>query len=157
MASFYALTPKTCRDPAVETLFVRDGFSWGAFLLPLPWMLYRRLWLITALSVVALLVVSLVAEEFGLEGLSIAFGLILSLWTGFEGGHLRAMHLEKKCWRIEDVINAPDLDTAEALYFEALADTAPTPSSVRPYLPEGRADAPRPTVALGLIEPYGGR
>jgi hypothetical protein len=157
MASFYALTPKTCRDPAVETLFIRDGFSWGAFLLPLPWMLYRRLWLIVVLSVVVLFLASLAAEEFGLDGLSLAFGLILSLWTGFEGGHLRAMHLEKKGWRIEDVINAPDIDTAEALYFEALADTAPTQPTARPKLPEGRAGAPGPTVALGLIEPYGGR
>ncbi|MBB1249449.1 DUF2628 domain-containing protein [Rhizobium sp. G21] len=96
MASFYALTPKNCRDPAVETLFIRDGFSWAAFLLPLPWMLYRRLWLIAALSVAALFAAGLVAEGFELEGLSVAFGLILSLWTGFEGGHLRAMHLEKE-------------------------------------------------------------
>ncbi|MCV3767209.1 DUF2628 domain-containing protein [Rhizobium sp. TRM95796] len=157
MASFYALTPKVCRDPAVETLFIRDGFSWGAFLLPLPWMLYRRLWLITVLSVVALFITSLAAEEFGLDGLSLAFGLILSLWTGFEGGHLRAMHLEKKGWRIEDVINAPDIDTAEAIYFEARADKTPAPPSPRPMMPEARPGAPRPSVALGLIEPYGGR
>lgn len=52
MASYLILTPPGTPDRSEAsdryrdgTRFIRDGFSWKAFVFPSLWMLYHRLWL----------------------------------------------------------------------------------------------------------------
>jgi len=154
MASFYVLTPPVPKNPEKDTLFIRDGFSWLAFFFPLPWLLFKKMWLVAGLAVVFYLVCVLIAEQWGLDGLPVAFNFILSLWTSLEGGHVRAKMLERRGWDLRAEIAAHDLEEAEELYFAGWGDRGRdfgTPTSVdRPYQPHG-------AMALGLIGPYGDR
>jgi hypothetical protein len=155
MASFYVLTPPGMTNPEKQTLFIRDGFSWLAFLFPAPWLLVRRLWLIAGLSVVLYLLSIVAAEYWGLDGLPVAYALILSLWTGLEGGHVRAHWLTRKGWDLKATIAAADIETAEEIYFQDMTQT----TSTAPVhgLSGGPTSHPSNDVALGLIGPYGGR
>ncbi len=155
MASYYVLTPPGSTDPEKQTLFIRDGFSWIAFLLPLPWLLARKLWLIAGLSVAFYLFAIGAAENWGLDGLPIAYSLILSLWTGLEGGHVRATWLQRKGWDLKATIAAATVDDAEAIYFDDMPETM-TVASARSF--SGGPGSPSTNVAaLGLIGPYGSR
>src|SRR5437764_12371553 len=86
-------------DP-YRLVFVRDGFSWWAFLLTPLWMLRHRLWL-------ALLIYLLVAAavDVGLRALGasifmlIVAGLLISLLAGLEAGTLRRFKLARRHWR----------------------------------------------------------
>ena len=46
MTRFVVMVPPS-RLPAAEAVFVRDRFSWLAFLFPFVWLLWNRLWLAT--------------------------------------------------------------------------------------------------------------
>jgi hypothetical protein len=155
MASYYVLTPPGMTNAEKQTLFIRDGFSWLAFIFPLPWLLVRKLWLLAGLSVVLYLVAIMVAEYWGLDGLPLAYTIVLSLWTGIEGGHVRATWLQRRGWDLQATIAAEGIDDAEAIYFGAM------PEAVAAAPSRGFAGSitshPSQNVALGLIGPYGSR
>ena len=46
MTRFVVMDPPA-RLPAADAVFVRDRFSWLAFLFPFVWLLWNRLWLAT--------------------------------------------------------------------------------------------------------------
>ena len=155
MASFYVVTPPDMTNPEKQTVFIRDGFSWPAFLLPLPWLLVRKLWLIAGLSVVLYLLSVAAAEYWGLDGLPIAYSVILCLWAGLEGGHVRATWLQRKGWDLKATITAATIDDAEAIYFDDMPGTI-TVAPAHNF--SGRPGSPSTNVAaLGLIGPYGSR
>lgn len=158
MKSFYVLTAPAATDPDRDTIFIRDGFSWFAFLFPLPWLLFRRLWL-TALVAVALYLLSIfIAEQYGLDTVPIAFSFLLSLWAALEGGEARMHRLEGLGWQVDRIMAAPSVADAEAMYFgEKAATTRRQPAEPLPVLPTARPVAQSQAVALGLIGPQGGR
>ena len=154
MKSFYVLTAPEPKNIHADTVFIRDGFSWIAFLLPLPWLVFRRLWMIALCAVLAYLVTILLAETYRLDALPAAFSVVLSLWAGLEGGHARAMALVRRGWRIERVIAADRLGDAEEIYFTGREDS---PATAPPAVPARRDPVPMNAVALGLIGPTGSR
>jgi hypothetical protein len=156
--SFYVLTAPASTDADRDTKFIRDGFSWPAFLLPLPWLLVKRLWLVALVALLLYLVTVYIAEQYGLDALPIAFSFVLSLWTALEGGHAQARSLERKGWQIERVIAADRLSDAEEIYFAGKTAAARVePEHPLPPLPARKAIASSDAVALGLIGPAGGR
>lgn len=155
MASFYILTPPGSADPEKDTVFVRDGFSWLGFVFPLPWLLVRKLWLISALVVAYYVLTGFVTEISEIEALPIAFSLVLSLWVGLEGGHVRAGWLQKRGWDLKATISAYDRDEAEAIYFAD--EVSPPTAKIMATAPAGWTTRPSNPVALGLIGPYGSR
>ncbi|CAN7632405.1 DUF2628 domain-containing protein [Rhizobium sp. LjRoot254] len=156
--SYYVLTAPTSTGADRDTKFIRDGFSWLAFLLPLPWLLVKRLWVIALAAVLVYLVTIYIAEQYGLDALPIAFSFMLSLWTALEGGHAQARALERKGWQIERVIAADRLSDAEEIYFAGKASSKSSePERPLPPLPARKAIASSDAVALGLIGPAGGR
>ena len=81
-------------------VFVRDGFSWWAFLLTPLWMLRHRLWL--ALAVYLLVAVALDAglRTLGASVLTLVLtSLLISLLAGLEAGTLRRFKLARRHWR----------------------------------------------------------
>jgi hypothetical protein len=153
MAIFYVLTPPVVKNPEKDTLFVEDRFSWAAFLFPLPWLLVKRMWLVAALAVALYLVCVIVAEQWRLDGLPMAFSLILSLWTSLEGNHVRARMLQMKGWDLQTEIAADDLEDAEDVYFSSL----PSSTAAQPIDKMYAQPPHRGMMALGLIGPYGDR
>lgn len=101
--------------------FVRDGFSWPAFLITPIWLLFRRLWLAFVLwSLAEAAFFVLIFPHLGL-GPALVIGLLAHLAMGFEGQGLRLAKNARRA-AVTDVIAARDRDEAEALFFHHHVD-----------------------------------
>jgi hypothetical protein len=100
--------------------FVRDGFSFWAFLLAPLWMLRHRMWLVLLGYCVVI-----VALEIGLRALDVpgsvnlAVGIILALLIGFEAGTLRRFTLGRRRWTNVGIIVGENREAAERRFFDA--------------------------------------
>jgi hypothetical protein len=118
MASYLILTPPQATGGNVEeTRFVRDGFSLTAFVFPVLWLAFHRLWFY---AIAAFLVQAIGLEMLSVRGFGFAgAALILSthILTALEGNHLFFAGLSSRGWRREGLLSAPNLGTAEEIYF----------------------------------------
>jgi hypothetical protein len=100
--------------------FVRDGFSFWAFLFGPLWMLRHRMWLVL-IGYVAILgwletVVSLFGGSVAIAGL---ISFLVSLLVGLEAGTLRRFTLNRRGWKNIGVVSGDDLEDAERRFFDA--------------------------------------
>jgi uncharacterized protein DUF2628 len=119
--------------PREHALFIKDGFSWPAFLFPVIWPIVKRLWLELALYVLAVAVISAIASATDLPGGSIFVILLgLNLILGFEANRLNRRALARRGFAEEGPFVGEDLEEAELKYFRSHltpSDSAPaTPS-----------------------------
>jgi Protein of unknown function (DUF2628) len=101
-------------------VFVRDGFSFWAFLLAPWWMLRHRLWL--ALTGYVILAIALsVALRFAGASTTVTLiaGALFSLLVGFEAATLRRFKLSRRGWRNVGIVVGDDLESAERRFFDA--------------------------------------
>jgi hypothetical protein len=135
-------------------VFVRDGFSWWAFLLTPLWMLWHRLWL--ALTVYLLLAA---AVDAGLRVLGasafllIVAGVLISLLAGLEAGSLRRLKLSRRHWRNIGVVTGENLEHAERRFFDAWMRRAPAqrPAAPASMPASGSAAPPLSVASSGVI------
>jgi hypothetical protein len=103
--------------------FVRDGFSFWAFLFGPLWMLRHRMWLVFAGYV---LVVAALEAAFRLMGASFAqrllAGLLIAILIGLEAPTLRRFTLARRRWGNVGIIVGDDLEAAESRFFQAWSD-----------------------------------
>ena len=158
MTSYVVLTPPEASRFDEGAVFIRDGFALIALILPFLWLLWHRLWFHAA--VVLLISVGLALASNGLPQWDLVFfvaSLLVSIYVALEGNAMRIAGRERRGWTCRGVIDAPDLATAEEIYFADMEQ--PSPASARP--PE-RAPLP-PTLpgsrkssssgpALGLLD-----
>jgi uncharacterized protein DUF2628 len=100
--------------------FVRDAFSFWAFLLGPLWMLRHRMWLalLGYIIVVAVLLVAL--RLIGASGGASTFAIfMLQLLVGLEAGTLRRFALGRRRWRNVGTIVGGDREAAERRFFDA--------------------------------------
>jgi hypothetical protein len=138
MAMFTVHIPPTAagQTPATEDIvFLRDEFSWPAFIFGPFWLIWSRAWVAALAWTLALALAYAVAWKLrvpndAMPAISIAFGLAL----GFEGNRLRAWTLARRGYVESDVVMGHDVEEAEAVFFHRWrAATAPTPEA--PELP----------------------
>lgn len=99
--------------------FVRDGFSWLAFLFTPFWMLFNRLWLAFVCYVVAMALVGVGAMFFGLvPGAVTLASLVIALLVGFEAATLRRRKLLRRRWQDRGIVIADGRDAAEQRFFD---------------------------------------
>jgi hypothetical protein len=125
--------------PEVERFaFVRDGFSFWAFLLAPLWMLRHRMWLVLVGYVVILGVLEAVVRMFG--GSAVIGGFIsflVSVLVGLEAGSLRRFTLYRRGWTNIGVVSGDNVEDAERRFFDAWVQraggrpVAPPPSPAR--------------------------
>jgi hypothetical protein len=151
--------------------FVRDGFSWSAFLFTPIWMLRYRLWLVLVIYIAILgaLVFATARGRVpqGLEGIAV---LLLNLLVGFESATVRRRKLQRWGWRDLGIVVAENLQAAEQRFFDrwvthlsAAGSTDAAGSSASTLLPavpassqpEARADN-ADSYALGMLPTPGG-
>jgi hypothetical protein len=104
-------------------IFVRDGFSFWAFLLAPWWMLRHRLWL--ALTGYVILAIALsVALRFAGASTTVTLiaGALFSLLVGFEAATLRRFGLARRGWRNVGIVVGDDVESAERRFFDAWAN-----------------------------------
>ena len=127
-----------------RTLFVKDGFCWPALFLAIPWLLFRRLWLVLLGYLVFVIVVEAGAQFLGDMAPGI-IGMGLSLLFAFEANNLRRWTLERRGWRMVAVVEGRNREEAEIRFFAHIAsEQARAPVSPTPAAPSGvPAQAPR--------------
>ena len=153
MASYVIFEPPGAPEPE-RAIFVRDGFHWLAFLLPVFWFLWHGLWIAAVLAVAALAAFAVAGEYFGLGYLGTALSLLLSVYAGLEGPALRLARLRRRGWREWGVVEADNAADAETRY---LAEMLETPAGL-PTVPVAAGPAMQPAApALGLFAYPGGR
>lgn len=101
-------------------VFVKDGFSWPAFFIPLFWMLWHRLWLplVGYVGVVALIVLAGYGFSWP-DNLTGGMGLLANLFVGLEGNNFRRRALAKRGFEEVADIVANDGEEASYRFFAA--------------------------------------
>ncbi len=137
---------------AERIAFVRDRFSWAAFLFGPLWLLWHRLWL-------ALLgyVVIVAALEVGLRVLGasaeprVVAGALVGLLLGFEGATLRRQALLRRGWRDRGVVIGDDREAAERRFFDRYVTAETTREMEAALASAGPAPPPGATDVVGLF------
>lgn len=112
MAAYVAMEPPGREE---ETLFVRDGFTLFAFLVPVLWFLWQRMW-IEALLALGLTLLLSSLDSLGGMGAPL-LSLLVSLLIGLEAPTLRLWNLERRGWRERGAVEADNLADAETRFF----------------------------------------
>jgi hypothetical protein len=100
--------------------FVRDGFSFWAFLFGPLWMLRHRMWLVLLGYIVVAIAVQVGLLLVGVSGGIAAFaGFMLALLVGIEAGTLRRFTLGRRRWQNVGTIVGSDRDTIERRFFDS--------------------------------------
>ena len=101
-------------------VFVRDGFSFWAFLLAPWWMLRHRLWLALVCYVILAVALSIALRFIGASAaVAIIAGALFSLLVGFEAATLRRFGLSRRGWRNVGIVVGDDVESAERRFFDA--------------------------------------
>jgi hypothetical protein len=126
-------------------VFVRDGFSWWAFLLTPLWMLRHRLWRVLTVYVLVLALIDAALHVLGASTFSIVVvGALISLFVGLEAGTLRRFTLSGRGWRNVGVVSGHDAEEAERRFFDAWV-RRPAAQRAAPPAPPAPSPAPGPT------------
>ena len=114
------------RRHAERIAFVRDGFSFAAFIFGPLWMLWHRLWLAFVGYVVVMVLLGVAiyyrALPPGAQGVIV---FILALLIGLEAATLRRRKLLRWRWRDAGVVVADDVIGAEQRFFDRWVARAP--------------------------------
>lgn len=137
-------------------VFVRDGFSFWAFLLGPLWMLRHRMWLVLLGYMIVVVVLEAGQRALGASRpVSFAVGVLLALLIGFEAATLRRFTLGRRKWTNVGVIVSDDLEAAERRFFDAWVKGEGTAASA-PIAPGERQPPAAPDV-IGLFPQPGAR
>ena len=119
MAVFTVHEPPPSGDlmrDAERVTFVRDGFSWPAFLIPLVWLLWHRMWLVLVLWIATVVIVQWGASLVG-EPAPLIAAVVIALVMGFEASSLRRWTLERRRFRFAGVVAGSDRSECERRFF----------------------------------------
>src|SRR5689334_24749900 len=141
---------------AERFVFVRDGFSWWAFLLTPLWMLRHRLWLALAIYLLVTVALDVGLRALGASMLTLVVAsLLISVLVGLEAGTLRRFKLARRHWRNIGVVTGDDVEDAERRFFDAWIRRVPARRSASPNPPPSAlvppSAAPAPSGVIGLF------
>jgi hypothetical protein len=132
-----------------RAVFVREGFSWGAFWFGPLWLLARGLWLALLGWLLAALLYAFARPHLG-GGEGILLGLAIAVFIGLEGNRWRRAKLLRRGYGLRDVVAGRTRDEAESVFF-AQFDAAPS----RPSGPVPPAATPLPSHAPPVLHEPG--
>ena len=161
MAFYQVLIPPPgaggLREEIEQARVLPESFTWSAFLFGGVWLLLKRLWLAFLLYGLAWGGIVYLQRQFGFSFAAVSLShLALGVFLGLEGQSLIARKLMRKGWRLVDIVEAPDLSSAERRYFER---ALPEGAAPRPVTPTGAPArfASGPTPVIGLFPEASGR
>lgn len=153
MASYVVMEPPGRGEDAV---LIRDGFTWLGLLFPPLWLAWHRLWLEAVLAAVAMALLSVAADRFGLGPAGDALSMLVSLYVGLEGQGLRVAALRRRGWLEWGVVEASSLADAEMRHALEAGASPESDVAPRPLTPDANlARAPQTGMALGLTHTPG--
>ena len=157
MTTYAVLEPK---DPA-RTEFIPDSFSRAAFIFGPLWLLRHRVWrgLIGYVTILVLFTWAMRWLQLPLISYS-AVAALLALYIGLEGQALRRAALERRGFRMTDIVVSPGRDHAETVYFSRWQNepeaAASPPSAPPPPAASPTRTASRASDVIGLFPEAGG-
>src|SRR5215467_3446970 len=123
MAVYTVHEPPRRNDDALahteRFVFVRDGFSWPAFLFGPLWMLRHRLWLAFIVYLFVVFALGAATRVAGAGDWVLGISLLVALLIGFEASTLRRYGLARRGWNTVGVVVGDDLESAERRFFDA--------------------------------------
>jgi len=146
-------------DRVAKFQFVRDGFSWGAFLFGPLWMLRYRMWLALILYVVLVGALLIAASRLRVsEPAQLGMLFLIAILIGLEAGTLRRWKLAGGKWVDHGIVVADDLEAAERRFFDRwfAGGMAPPPRPAAPS-PHHAAAYASPGIIGSFPEPGDGR
>lgn len=159
MAAYVVLSPPRADAGDEESAVVKDGFTWLAFIVPVLWFAFHRMWLWAAGFLVLGFALFVAADRTGWQVAAVVLQILANLWAGLEAGTMRVAHLERNGWSTADIVVAPGRRAAEDIHFAKVAAKggATRPPAVAPGV--GRTFPPPDDEgpALGLFDHDGGR
>lgn len=120
-------TGETSADPQ-RFAFVRDGFYFWALLFGPFWMVFHRLWIVTVLYAVAVMVVETCLWMLRVDTFAqTAVGFVLAFLVGLEAATLRRWTLDRRGWKNVGIVVGDDLESAERHFFATWTARQPKP------------------------------
>ena len=110
-------------DDAGGAVFIRDGFSLPALIVPHLWLAFHRQWLAAITVVSAMVLGVLVAWYFNAQLMAFGFDILISLYVAFEGAMLRVANLERAGFSEAAHLEASNQEEAEIRYFGAMPES----------------------------------
>lgn len=110
-------------ESAEELLFVKDGFSWLAALVPAFWLLWKRMWieLVAFMVGAGLLVWAFTAADAADAGNAIL--LAAQIIFGFEAGALHGAALERRGYKLVGTVSGRGAEDCERRFLEVWLPT----------------------------------
>ncbi len=155
MKRFRVFEPADAAGASDRARFLRDGFSIWAFLLPVPWLLWHRLFVSAVLVLAVEVAITWQAGARGFGLAAFALPLLIGLLVALEGPSLRAWKLTRKGWRETAALMASDQGEAEMRYYagrtaggeDGIRTPDPDPDPAAPLTsdesrPSGQAPSP---------------
>ena len=155
MTAYLILASPGAQTPDEHSVVIADRFAFLAFLAPVIWLVFNRLWLEAVAAALVLATATMLASSAGHPALGTALGLALSLITALEGRNWRAAALQRRGWRLVDVVETDDPELAFEIHAahamtEEKAPGRPDATPDRAPLLLGRQPR-RETGSIGLV------
>ncbi len=114
-----------------SAVFIKDGFSWGAFVFGPLWLLSKKLWLaffgFAALSIL----INIAGIKFGLHPAALSvLSVLLGFFLGTEAADLQRLKMKRLKFDDAGVVQGQKLDDAECRFFDRYAEESLSPWSL---------------------------
>jgi hypothetical protein len=138
-------------ERADRLAFVKEGFSWPAFFVPLLWPLYHRMWIEWAVLVLVYIVVQLaIGTDAEAQTLTAWASLAISVLFATVANDLRAASLERRDYRFAGAASGRDRTDAERAFFSHWLPKQETTARESAASPAPRRDVgARPKLSRG--------
>jgi hypothetical protein len=105
-------------ERADRLAFVKEGFSWPAFFVPLLWLIYHRMWIELVVLILVYIAMQL-AIGTNTEGQTLTAwaGFAISVLFAFAANDLRSASLERRGYRFVAAASGRDRIDAERSFF----------------------------------------
>ena len=136
-----------------HAVYVADRFSLIAFLVPLLWLLWHRLWIEAAVLAALAIVLAGLGNLMDLTGLVVILPALLAcVFVGFEGPMLRVAALKRRGWHEWGVVEAETRNEAETRHLLDPSVPASLPERDTATVPPHPVGAAPSRPALGLLD-----
>jgi hypothetical protein len=151
MTIYTVLAPPAAGSAGPDTdrfVFIKEGFCWPAFFFTAIWLLFRRLWLVFLLYVVASAAIYYLTAKIS-PAVTWAVVLLFGLLVALEANNLRLWTLERRGYRFVGVAAGHRMAEAEFRFFSTWPGVVEKEKPAEPSKPAPPAILP--PIATGEI------
>ena len=128
MTAYLVLASPGAQIPDERSVVIADRFAPIAFFVPVIWLLFNRLWLEAIAAALVMAGATMLSGSLGQPALGLALSLALSLITALEGRGWRAAALQRRGWRLVDVVETDDPAVAFDIHARQAASNLQAPA-----------------------------